>query len=189
MDAGMTDCTAGAGDLSARVSRYRRLRMEATTRLPSVLQRPGLRKLIKYSMVSLISVVVSQVVQITTFFLTHNGVLSSVVAVAAGTLPSYELNRRWTWRKSGPSHMWREIVPFWVMSFIGLVFSTLCVYLAEGWAEGQDLTKARTALLLNASSLAAFGLLWVGKFLIINHLLFHHKHDVSVDDEDDIPVF
>ena len=47
--------------------------------------------------------------------------------------------------------------------------------LAEGWAEGQDLTQARTALLLNASSLAAFGLLWVGKFLIINHLLFHHK--------------
>jgi putative flippase GtrA len=176
------------GDLRLEASGYRRLRMEATTRLPSVLQRPGLRKLIKYSMVSLISVVVSQIVQLGTFFLTHNGVLSSIVAVAAGTVPSYELNRRWTWRKNGPSHLWREIVPFWVMSFIGLVFSTVCVYGAEQWAETRDLGKTNTALLLNASSLAAFGLLWVGKFLIINHLLFHRDHH-GVADEDDVPVF
>jgi len=163
--------------------------MEATSRLPGVLQKPGIRKLIKYSMVSAISIVVSQIVQLSTFYLTHNGVLSSVVAVAAGTVPSYELNRRWTWRKNGPSHLWREIVPFWVMSFIGLVFSTLCVYLAEGWAEGRDLSKARTALLLNLSSLAAFGLLWVGKFLIINHLLFHRDHHGGGEDEENIAVF
>lgn len=162
--------------------------MEATTRLPTVLQRPGLRKLVKYSMVSVISVVVSQVVQFATFFLTHNGVLSSVVAVAAGTVPSYELNRRWTWRKNGPSHLWREIVPFWVMSFVGLVFSTVCVYGAEIWAENRDISKAKTALLLNLASLAAFGILWVGKFLIINHLLFSHRPHEAVD-EDDIPVF
>ena len=167
---------------------YSRLHMEATTRLPSVLQRPGLRKLVKYSMVSAISIVVSQITQFVTFYLTHNGVLSSVVAVAVGTVPSYELNRRWTWRKGGPSHLWREIVPFWVMSFVGLVFSTACVYAAEQWAEGRDIAKAQTALLLNASSLAAFGLLWIGKFLIINHLLFHH-HAVEADDEDEIPVF
>ena len=163
--------------------------MEAGTRLPDLLQRPGLRKLVKYSMVSAVSIVVSQAVQLTTFFLTHNGVLSSIVAVAAGTVPSYELNRRWTWRKNGPSHLWREIVPFWVMSFVGLVFSTLCVYLAEQWAEGRGLTKPKTALLLNLASLTAFGLLWVGKFLIINYLLFHRDHHGGDVDEEDIPVF
>ncbi len=164
--------------------------MEVSTRLPGLFQRPGLRKLIKYSMVSAVSIVVSQAVQLTTFFLTHNGVLSSIVAVAVGTVPSYELNRRWTWRKNGPSHLWREIVPFWVMSFIGLVFSTVCVYAAEQWAEGRGFSKAGTGFLLNLSSLAAFGLLWIGKFLIINHLLFHRDHSaVGSDDEDDIPVF
>ena len=162
--------------------------MEATTRLPGLLQRPVLRKLVKYSMVSLISIGVSLVVLNSTFFVTHNGVLSSVVAVAAGTVPNYELNRRWTWRKNGPSHMWREIVPFWVMSFVGLVFSTICVYGAEQWAENRDMSHARTGLLLNLASLAAFGLLWVGKFLIINHLLFHRDHHAAAD-EDDIPVF
>ncbi len=174
--------------MGPRVRGYPRLRMEATTRLPSVLQRPGLRKLVKYSMVSLISVVVSQATQLGAFVITHNGVLSSVIAVAVGTVPSYELNRRWTWRKNGPSHLWREIVPFWVMSFIGLVFSTVCVYAAEQWADGRDLSKARTALLLNLASLAAFGILWIGKFLVINHLLFHHRPDESAD-EDDVPVF
>ena len=181
----MADCLAPTGALGPQDSGYRRLRMEASTRLPSVLQRPGIRKLVKYSMVSLISVVVSQIVQFATFYFTHNGVLSSVVAVAAGTVPSYELNRRWTWRKNGPSHLWREIVPFWVMSFVGLVFSTFCVYLAEQWAEDRDLGKAKIALILNMASLAAFGILWVGKFLIINRLLFHH----TPADEDEVPVF
>ncbi len=162
--------------------------MEATTRLPSVLQRPGLRKLVKYSMVSLISVVVSQVVQLITFLLTHNGVLSSVIAVAAGTVPSYDLNRRWTWRKNGPSHLWREIVPFWVMSFVGLVFSTACVYFAERWADGQDMSEQPKKLLILATNLGAFGVLWVGKFFIINRLLFHRDHH-ALAVEDDVPVF
>ncbi len=162
--------------------------MEVSTRLPGLLQTPVFRKLVKYSMVSLVSILFSQITQLVAFYLTHNGVLSSVIAVAVGTVPSYELNRRWTWKKNGPSHVWREIVPFWVMSFIGLVFSTACVYGAEQWAENRDITKAKTALLLNAASLAAFGLLWVGKFLVINHLLFHHG-PLDADDEDDIPVF
>jgi len=162
--------------------------MEVSTRLPGLLQTPVFRKLVKYSMVSLVSIVVSQTTQLVAFFLTHNGVLSSIVAVAVGTVPSYELNRRWTWKKNGPSHMWREIVPFWVMSFIGLVFSTVCVYLAEQWAEDRDLTKARTALLLNLSSLFAFGILWIGKFMIINRLLFHRDHHAA-SPEDDVPVF
>ena len=84
--------------------------------------------------------------------------------------------------------MWREIVPFWVMSFIGLVFSTVCVYFAEQWAEDRDLTKARTALLLNMASLFAFGILWIGKFVIINRLLFHRDHHAAAS-EDDVPVF
>lgn len=162
--------------------------MEVSTRLPGLLQTPVFRKLIKYSMVSLVSIVVSQITQLVAFFLTHNGVLSSVIAVAVGTVPSYELNRRWTWKKNGPSHLWREIVPFWVMSFIGLVVSTVCVYLVERWAEDRDLTQARTALLLNLASLFAFGILWIGKFIIINRLLFHRDHHATAS-EDDVPVF
>jgi len=160
--------------------------MEATTRPPSVLQRPGIRKLVKYSMVSLISVVVSQAVLFVTYRVTSNAVLSNLVAVAIGTLPSYELNRRWTWRKKGPSHLWREIVPFWVMSFIGLVLSTVCVYFAERWAEGHHLSNDGKTVLVICASLGAFGVLWVGKFLVINHLLFHHPHEPA---EVDVPVF
>jgi len=162
--------------------------MEATTRLPSVLQRPGIRKLVKYSMVSMISVVVSQIVLYVTYTVTGNAVLSNIVAVAVGTLPSYELNRRWTWRKNGPSHLWREIVPFWVMSFIGLVFSTACVFFAERWAEGHNVREHPKKLLLLAANLGAFGVLWVGKFLVINRLLFHRDHH-AVADPDDVPVF
>lgn len=161
--------------------------MEATSRLPELFQRPGIRKFVKYSMVSAISIVVSQTVLIVTFFITHRGVVSSIVSVAAGTVPSYELNRRWTWRKNGPSHLWREIVPFWVMSFVGLVLSTASVYVAERWALQHHLSKTRTGGLLTMASMAAFGVLWIAKYLIINRLLFHKDHH-AVGVKDDLTV-
>ena len=52
---------------------------------------------------------------------------ANVVATALGTLVSYRLNRQWVWRRRDASDPWREIVPFWAMSFAGLVLSTVLV--------------------------------------------------------------
>ena len=51
--------------------------------------------------------------------------VANVLATAVATVPSYHLNRRWTWGKRGESDLWRELAPFWVLSFAGLVLSTV----------------------------------------------------------------
>ena len=136
------------------------------------------RKPILYSLVSVISVAVSQVVLIVCHgVLDISAEVSNVIAVAAGTVPSYSLNRRWVWGKSTKSHLWKEVVPFWVLSFIGLVFSTVVVAVVENYND--------TTLAISAANLGAFGVLWVGKFLLLHYVLFKDHH---VPTEDDIVI-
>jgi putative flippase GtrA len=132
---------------------------------------PG-QKVFKYLAASVISTIVSQAAFILVYGLSIFGSRgSSITASVAGTVPSYFLNRNWAWGKSGRSHFWKEVAPFWVMAAIGLVFSTWMV----------DYTKSHTGsiqshlvhtVVLAAAYLGSFGVLWVGKFLVFNRYVF-----------------
>ena len=106
-------------------------------RLRQMIAHPSSVKLIKYAFVSVISTVVSQVTLILVFGVFHlmSEVPANVVANVLATVPSYVLNRRWVWGKSGKSHFWKEVAPFWILSFVGLAFSSLAVWLAGDFAR------------------------------------------------------
>lgn len=134
------------------------------------------RQWLRYGTVSLIA---------TTTSLTVLGVLVSttaipagvanVIATAVGTFPSFELNRRWVWRRTGRRSMRAELVPFWVLSFTGLALSTLTVSVAAAWADSAGLHGfARTAA-IEVANVAAWGSLWVAQFVILDRFLFHTK--------------
>jgi putative flippase GtrA len=129
------------------------------------------RKPLLYSAVSVIAVLTSQITLVICHALLGMGAeWSNIVAVAAGTVPSYELNRSWVWGKTSKSHLWKEVVPFWVLSFIGLVFSTVVVSVATEWWED-------TTIVVQGANLFAFGVLWVGKFLLLHYVLFRDDAD------------
>jgi putative flippase GtrA len=140
---------------------------------------PTGKKLIKYTMVSLISVVISQALLLLAFgVLRWNAVPSNVFAVAVSALPSYYLNRAWAWGKRGRSHFLKEVVPFWAMAFLGLAVSTVFVRVAEGRSDHLD--HAVQTLVISAASIGAFGVLWIAKFVILNKLMFaHHEQDLE----------
>jgi len=151
----------------------------------SVLDRvrtPGGRKAIRYSLVSVVSVAVSQTALFIFFALLHwSAEWSNVAAVAVGSVPSYYLNRRWAWGKTGRSHLWREIVPFWVLAFVGLAFSTGAVALAESFATDVADSRILQGLVINGASFGAFGVLWIVKFYLFNKVIF--VNDPVVRDE------
>ncbi len=98
--------------------------------------------------------------------------LANVIATAVGTVPSYALNRRWVWGRDGSGDIWREVVPFWALSFSGLVLSTAAVATADAWASSIGLVgPTRTAVLLLAN-VGTFAVLWVGQFLVLDRVLF-----------------
>jgi putative flippase GtrA len=153
---------------------------------------PEGRKLIRYSCVSVISVIVSVVVlAITHGLLLWSAFASNVTATSVATVPSYELNRRWAWGKSGKSHLWKEVVPFWVLSFIGLAFSTWWAVAASRLAKSHHLSHPAETLVVELAVLSAFGILWIGKFIIFNKILFAgHTDDLepSLDGRTGVPL-
>jgi len=132
---------------------------------------PGGRKLVRYSLVSVISVVVSQIILFFAQF-AWSARTSNIVAVLISAVPSYQLNRAWAWGKTGRSHLMKEIVPFWGMAFLGLVLSTWSADFAESHAASLTSSTLGQKLVVNAAALAAFGVLWIAKFIVLNRVLF-----------------
>jgi putative flippase GtrA len=132
-------------------------------------------------MVSVISVIIGQALLAVAFgVLRWTAVWSNLFAVGVSALPSYYLNRAWAWGKRGRSHLMKEVVPFWAMAFLGLALSTVFVGVAESHALAYSDKRFVQTLIIQGASIAAFGVLWVGKFIILNKLMFaHHPEDLE----------
>lgn len=138
-------------------------------------------------LVSVVTVVVSQIALFTLYAGLHwTAKSANLLACVIGGIPSYYLNRRWTWGKTGPSHFLKEIVPFWGLALLGLVFSTWTADFAE--TKAHELTSGRfaQAMIINAAVIAAFGVLWVAKFVIFNKLVFIQDEDLRTALADEI---
>jgi putative flippase GtrA len=131
------------------------------------------RKMVRYTAVSVISLIVSVIVlAIAHGVLRWSAFTSNIVATTVATIPSYELNRKWAWGKTGKSHLWKEVVPFWALAFVGLAFSTWWAVMAESLAKHNGLSHAAQTVVIEVAVVSAYGILWVGKFIIFNKVLF-----------------
>lgn len=128
------------------------------------------RKMIRYSAVSVISAAVSFTVLGIVYGVLRlwTEVPSALFANVVAGVPSYYLNRRWVWGKSGRSHLMKEVVPFWATAAAGIALSLLAADIARHLGTTYHLHHlTRTALVLGAN-LAAWGALWVARFFVLN---------------------
>ena len=107
---------------------------------------------------------------------------ANVVATAVGTVPSYQLNRRWVWGRRHGSDWRREVVPFWALSFAGLALSTVAVDRADHLARALAFTGPTRTMALLAANVSAFGVLWVAQFLLLDRVLFRERDDAAAVD-------
>lgn len=136
----------------------------------------SLAKFLRYSMVSVIAVGISEVVILICAWVFHlSGVASNALGAAASTPAAFELNRKWAWGKTGKSHMWKEIVPFWSLTLAGLAASTVTVDIADRVAKSNHVAGLDRALAIMGASLLAWGAVWVVKFVVFNRLVFATK--------------
>jgi putative flippase GtrA len=132
-----------------------------------------LRRLIRYAAVSAISSTLSLVllgVLVTTRTLPAGW--ANVVATAAGTVPSFELNRRWVWGRSGRRSILSEVGPFCAMTFLGLALSTVAVGFASAFAASSGFSTGMRTFVIEAANVAAWGSIWLGQFFVLDRVLF-----------------
>jgi putative flippase GtrA len=128
--------------------------------------------MVRYTMVSVISALTGIVLLTFTYGILRLGseVVCTLISNVLAGFPSYYLNRRWVWKKGGRSHIWRELLPFWVMSITGIGFAIYAATLAHNFADAHHLQHLARTVLVVGANIAAFGILWVLKFLILNRL-------------------
>jgi putative flippase GtrA len=122
-------------------------------------------KLIKYTWVSMVTTMISTLC----LLFCHRGlgwsfVCSNVTAVTISTIPAYTLSRRWVWSQHGPSSVYAEIAPFWTIALLGLLLSTLLALFASQFTE--------SSIGLLAANGYPFGLLWLGKFMVLDKVMW-----------------
>jgi putative flippase GtrA len=145
--------------------------IEVPARIQTLYSRPLVQKFWKYSMTSVVGVVLSQtLIFVFASLLDWSWGWANLTAVAIGTVPTYYLSRAWVWQKRGKSSLYAEIIPFWVMTFLGLLLSTIAVLLLENRYPDSK-------ILANVGNVAGFGVLWLAKFFILDRILFKVTHE------------
>lgn len=149
---------------------------ETIVRLWRLYNTPHGKKLFRYTMVSVVSTAVSLGVLGIVFGILRlwSEVPDTLLANMVATIPSYYLNRNWAWGKSGRSHLTREVVPFWAMAVTGILFSIFTSSEAQHVANVHHLHHLGRTVLVMGANFAAFGILWVLKFLVFNKLFHVH---------------
>jgi putative flippase GtrA len=142
---------------------------------------------LKYSAVSVINVVIGQGLLVVLGIVVHNAWVANILAVSLSAVPAYYLTRAWVWGKSGKSHLYKEVLPFWGFAFAGLILSTVSVALATKWLgiSGVPRSELTTVekLVPNIANMVAFGVLWVVKFFVLDSYMFGKHHHGPVEDE------
>lgn len=132
-------------------------------------------KLIKYAAVSAVSVLASFLTLTLVYGVLRlwSPVPSTLFSNMVGSVPNYYLNRRWVWGKSGRSHVWREVLPFWTMSVTGILLSIGTATLARNFVQSHHVHHLAATVIVVGANLSAFGVLWIVKFLILGRLFAH----------------
>ena len=133
------------------------------------------RKVLRYSAVSFIAVPVTQIILLVfQYGFGWNGLEANTMAVAITVVPVYVLNRYWVWGKRDKNNFVTEILPFWGMTLLGLLVSTLCVAYADSHFESP--------LMVNVANAFGFGLVWLLKFLVLDRMMFGRERHFPVEE-------
>lgn len=130
------------------------------------------RKLIRFTSVSVVSTAVSALVisLVYGFKIIKGEVDATLFGNLVAAFPSYQLNRQWTWGKSGRSHLRKEVLPFACMTALGIGFSLLGASYARHLVHTHHWDHLVNTGLVVAANLMSFAIFWVLKLVVFNRI-------------------
>lgn len=164
------------------------------------------RKQLRYAGVSLVFVPLGQIlIQVLGAFfffewVTVDGTMikeinwtaASVASAAILTLPNFFANKYLVWKNTSSDNLHTQVVVFWVAAMLGVTFATGLTFLVDsliddgGWYE---------KLAVFFAQLLGFGIVWLGRYIILDRWIFkmtHHGADPDPDELDmahgDLPI-
>jgi putative flippase GtrA len=134
------------------------------------------RKKVRYALVSVVAVPVGTAAVVFFNVVQSSAIVGAVAGNSVGAVPSYLLNRYWVWQKGDKNRLFAEILPFWIVTLIGIAFSGYVGHLAGRFTHHHHITGLARAGILAAANLAGFAVLWVAKYVLFDRVLFAVSH-------------
>jgi putative flippase GtrA len=129
------------------------------------------RRFVRYGSVSAISTATSLSILGLLVALGWPAVMANVLATVVGTVPSFELNRRWVWSRRTTRRSWvHHVLPYGLLSLAGLVLSTLAVHVAADATAGSG--RLWHTVAVETANVGTYGSLWLIQFVLCDRVLF-----------------
>ena len=152
------------------------------------------RKQIRYAAVSVVFVPIGQIlIQVLgAMVFDRDYTKASIVAAAILTVPNFFANKMWVWKDTSRDKLRTQVLVFWVAAMLGVAAATGLTYLVEQQFHNEGAVEA---LAVFCAQLVGFGIVWVGRYLILDRWLFkvtHHGEEPGDDELDmlhgDLPI-
>jgi putative flippase GtrA len=95
---------------------------------------------------------------------------ASLVSAAILTLPNFFANKYFVWQVTSRANLRSQVLVFWVAAMLGVTLATILTKLVENAMVDQ--TKLVRGVAVFFAQLLGFGIVWVGRFLILDKWLF-----------------
>ncbi len=143
-----------------------------------ITQSPLRARITRYTLGSVVAATTSAIVFAILYVMGFGTTACSVVAFLAGAIPNWILNRRWAWRVEGRIAFGREIVAYVLVSAATLVITAEATAWTQRHVQSIPAHHGIRVLLVTASYLAVFAILFVARFAVYELWIFSGRSRV-----------
>lgn len=130
------------------------------------------RRITRYTLGSIVAAVTSAIVFAVLYVVGVGTTIDSIIAFVAGAIPNWILNRRWAWQVKGKIAFGREVVGYVLVSALTLLATTESTGFTQRQVQSLPAHQGIRVLLVTASYLAVFAILFVVRFAIYELWIF-----------------
>ncbi len=164
---------------------------------------PEGRKQLRYAGVSVVFVplgqILIQVLGALVFTSTNAGgvketnwVAASIASAAILTIPNFFANKMLVWKNTSRDNLRTQVIVFWIAAMLGVTFATGLTFVVDWMIESHGWIE-KVAVFF--AQLAGFGIVWLGRYIILDRWIFkviHHGEEPGEDELDmlhgDLPI-
>ena len=135
-------------------------------------------RITRYTIGSAVAFATSAIVFPLLYVLGADTTVCSIGAFVAGAIPNWILNRRWAWRVQGRIAFGREIVAYVIVSALTLFITSETTAWTQRHVQSIPAHHGIRVLLVTASYLAVFAVLFVARFAVYEVWIFSGRSRV-----------
>ena len=150
------------------------------------------RKQIRYAAISIVFVPIGQIliqVLAATVFKgdKNNFTYASLTCAAILTVPNFFANKYLVWKEASQDNLRTQVVVFWVAAMLGVGVATSLTWIVEQQVHGR-VSGAVEAIAVFCAQILGFGIVWIGRYLILDKWIFKATHDGDEPTPDELDM-